>query len=238
MCRDRRRVARVHKRLQGLVVGVVVGAVASGGAAYAAYNVQEVSPGVSDRYFACVRSSGSIRYATIKLNTRPSGCPASSDTIRSWDATSTKPASSPWFAATFRLTPEGCGPGAYRVEVVRHWGAPFTLSPSRNPVYPPCAVPPEVGRYTLWVMQVDGLAPVGYRQAACRTFSESPTPYVHFADWHLSIDGLSDDANTLTYAIDLGGGEVTSTLEDAVQESPVVMCERFNSPGDVLGPPG
>lgn len=72
----------MSKRLQGILIGVVVGVFIAGGVAYA---VTVVPPNESDRYYACV-GGGVVRPATLRLNTPPSNCPKATDTIRSWNA--------------------------------------------------------------------------------------------------------------------------------------------------------
>jgi uncharacterized protein YjbI with pentapeptide repeats len=74
----------MSKRVQGLVAGVVAGALLAGGVAYAAVTV--VAPKSSDRYYACVAGNGVIRPGTLRLNTVPTTCPGAKDTVRSWNA--------------------------------------------------------------------------------------------------------------------------------------------------------
>jgi len=67
--------------LAGLIVGLLVG-----GAAYAGYNVAVVNSSPSDRWYACVGSTGVVREDTLRLNTYPASCPKSTDKIRTWNA--------------------------------------------------------------------------------------------------------------------------------------------------------
>lgn len=70
-------------RVQGLIVGVLVGAFFAGGVAYA---VTVVPPNDTDRYYACVSTTGIVRYGTMRLNVQPTSCPKAGDTVRSWNA--------------------------------------------------------------------------------------------------------------------------------------------------------
>lgn len=67
--------------LAGLIVGLLVG-----GAAYAGYNVAVVNSSPSDRWYACVGSTGVVREDTLRLNIYPASCPKSTDKIRTWNA--------------------------------------------------------------------------------------------------------------------------------------------------------
>jgi hypothetical protein len=73
----------MSRRLQGIVIGVIVGALFAGGVAYA---VKIVPPNSSDRYYACVGSAGAVHEKTIRLNSPPTSCLYPSDKIRSWSA--------------------------------------------------------------------------------------------------------------------------------------------------------
>src|SRR2546421_381677 len=79
------------RRLQGTVIGVVVGLLVAGGVAYAAFTVPNVDPQPTDRYFACFSSVGKIKAATVQVNNAPTQCPAVSDVIRSWYAGAAAP---------------------------------------------------------------------------------------------------------------------------------------------------
>lgn len=75
----------MSKRLQGIVIGGILGALIVGGVAFA-YVVPTIDPSPTDRYYACVSSAGKVKPATMKLNVQPSGCSNATDTIRSWNA--------------------------------------------------------------------------------------------------------------------------------------------------------
>lgn len=72
-----------RSRIGTAVVASVITAGVVGGIAYA---VTVVPPSPTDRYYACVSSAGLVKASTIKLNVQPTSCPATADTVRSWNA--------------------------------------------------------------------------------------------------------------------------------------------------------
>jgi|GEM_PF-4849523 Hemolysin-coregulated protein (uncharacterized) len=73
----------MRKRLQGIIIGLIVGAFLAGGVAYA---VTVIPSDPADRFFACVSTGGVVRAGTIKLNTQPASCANATDTVRSWNS--------------------------------------------------------------------------------------------------------------------------------------------------------
>ena len=73
------------KRYKWLLI-VLTLCVAFGGVAYAGYNVAVVASSPSDQWHACVSNTGVVRAPTMRLNSYPTSCPRSTDTIRSWNA--------------------------------------------------------------------------------------------------------------------------------------------------------
>lgn len=71
------------RRIQGLIVGVIVGALLAGCYAYA---VTSVPPNATDKYSACVSAAGVVRPDSVRLNSPATTCPQQTDTIRSWNA--------------------------------------------------------------------------------------------------------------------------------------------------------
>ena len=57
----------MRKRLQGLVIGVFVGALLAGGIAYA---VTVVPPNSTDKYYACVSTGGVVRQIPMTFGQR------------------------------------------------------------------------------------------------------------------------------------------------------------------------
>ena len=110
----------VGKRLQGIIVGVIVGVLFAGGVAYA---VTYLPPTSTDRYYACVNSNGTVEYTTLRLNHKPSpsACASRTDTIRSWNAQGPKGdpgAASKHYKVGYRVLPRDATGG----EV---WSAPL-----------------------------------------------------------------------------------------------------------------
>src|SRR4051794_27151189 len=72
----------MNRRIQGLIVGGLIGALVAGGVAYGVTVVPSAS---TDVYYACVHPSGYADASTIRLNRIPRNCVAG-ETIRSWSA--------------------------------------------------------------------------------------------------------------------------------------------------------
>ena len=70
-------------RLQGVLVGLIVGAIVASGAAYA-WTV--FPPNSTDKYYACVSKEGVVQSGTLRLNVEPTKCARATDMIRSWNA--------------------------------------------------------------------------------------------------------------------------------------------------------
>jgi hypothetical protein len=71
----------MSRRLQGILIGVIVGVFSAGGVAYA---VTVVPSAPTDRWYACVNPMGKVNAGTLRLNVEPTGC--GNDTVRSWSA--------------------------------------------------------------------------------------------------------------------------------------------------------
>src|SRR4051812_38781644 len=107
------------KRLQGILIGVVIGVILAGGGAYSV-TVAPAAP--SDRFYACVNSNGTVESPTLRLNHAPSttACANTSDTIRSWSAQSGTTAL--FTAARFGFTSAGCPAGQLEGTIAKSWG--------------------------------------------------------------------------------------------------------------------
>ena len=107
------RVMRVSRGRVAAVVAMAVAVFLLGGVAYSLVLHPTVNPpNPSDIFYACKSTAGTVRPATIRLNTLPTSCPTKGDVIIAWTGTGARGAQGAAGAQGVQGPPGAQGPVA------------------------------------------------------------------------------------------------------------------------------